>query len=189
MKVVLLCFLIGAFVGFSLSAEGDSSARLLVSKNILNQYVVEGKELTVHYNIFNVGSGPATSVSLADNSFPADEFKVLHGLLSVKWKVIAPGANVSHTLILEPKKSGVFNFTSAQVSYKASEDATDPQTVYSTMPGEGGIMPQQEYDRKHSPHLVDWGLFSLMSLPTILIPFLVWFRSHSKYENFKAKKN
>ena len=28
------------------------------------------------------------------------------------------------------------------------------QTVYSTMPGEGGIMPQQEYDRKHSPHLV-----------------------------------
>lgn len=36
---------------------------------------------------------------------------------------------------------------------------------------------------------VDWGLFSLMSLPTILIPFLVWFRSHSKYENFKAKKN
>ena len=54
---VLLCFLIGAFVGFSLSAEGDSSARLLVSKNILNQYVVEGKELTVHYNIFNVGSG------------------------------------------------------------------------------------------------------------------------------------
>lgn len=103
-------------------------------------------------------------------------------------------------------------------------------------------MAQQEYDRKHSPHLVsfvidrrhtvkanshsyrcifllnfvhsltffciflwlfatcfnqettlflqvDWGLFSLMSLPTILIPFLVWFRSHSKYENFKAKKN
>ena len=40
-----------------------------------------------------------------------------------------------------------------------------------------------------SPLQVDWGLFSLMSLPTILIPFLVWFRSHSKYENFKAKKN
>ena len=33
---------------------------------------------------------PATAVSLTDNSFPADEFKVLHGLLSVKWKAIAP---------------------------------------------------------------------------------------------------
>lgn len=37
------------------------------------------------------------------------------------------GTNVSHTLILEPMRSGVFNFTAAQVSYKASEDATDPQ--------------------------------------------------------------
>ncbi|KAL9988114.1 hypothetical protein ACROYT_G002519 [Oculina patagonica] len=189
MKQLFLCLLLGAFVNCAFGAEGDTSARLLISKNILNQYVVEGKELTVHYSIFNVGSGPATAVSLTDNSFPADEFKVLHGLLSVKWKTIAPGTNVSHTIILEPMKSGVFNFTAAQVSYKPSEDATDPQIAFSTSPGEGGVMGQQEYDRKHSPHLVDWGLFSLMSLPTILIPFLVWFRSHSKYENFKAKKN
>ena len=41
----------------ALSAEGETSARLLISKNILNQYVVEGKELTVHYSIYNVGSG------------------------------------------------------------------------------------------------------------------------------------
>lgn len=189
MEAVFICFVFGSIIGFALSAEGDSNARLLISKNILNQFVVEGKELTVHYSIYNVGSGPATSVLLTDNSFPADQFNVLHGLLSVKWKAIAPGTNVSHTIILEPKRSGVFNFTSAQVSYKASEDATDPQIVFSTLPGEGGIMAQQEYDRKHSPHLVDWGLFSLMSLPTILIPFLVWFRSHSKYENFKVKKN
>jgi len=52
-----LCFLLGAFVSCAFGAEGDSSARLLISKNILNQYVVEGKELTVHYNIYNVGSG------------------------------------------------------------------------------------------------------------------------------------
>lgn len=41
--------------------------------------------------------------------------------------LLISGTNVSHTIILEPKKSGSFNFTSAQVSYKASEDATDPQ--------------------------------------------------------------
>ena len=39
------------------------------------------------------------------------------------------GTNVSHTIILEPKKSGTFNFTSAQVSYKASEDAANPQVI------------------------------------------------------------
>ena len=37
------------------------------------------------------------------------------------------GSNVSHTIILEPLKSGTFNFTAAQVTYKASEDAPDPQ--------------------------------------------------------------
>ncbi len=33
----------------------EDSARLLASKNILNQLLVEGKDLTVEYNIFNVG--------------------------------------------------------------------------------------------------------------------------------------
>ncbi|KAK2566899.1 Translocon-associated protein subunit beta, partial [Acropora cervicornis] len=171
-----LSFIFGSIISCALSAEGDSNARLLISKHILNQFVVEGKELTVHYSIYNVGSGPATSVLLTDNSFPADQFNVLHGLLSVKWKAVAPGTNVSHTIILEPKRSGIFNFTSAQMAF-------------STMPGEGRIMPLLEFERKHSPHLVDWGLFSLMSLPTILIPFLVWFRSHSKYESHKHKRH
>ena len=54
---LFLCLLVGAFIGCALSAEGDSRARLLISKNILNQFVVEGKELTVHYSIYNVGSG------------------------------------------------------------------------------------------------------------------------------------
>lgn len=54
---VFLCFIFGSILGCALSAEGDSNARLLISKHILNQFAVEGKELTVHYNIYNVGSG------------------------------------------------------------------------------------------------------------------------------------
>lgn len=50
---------------------------------------------------------------------------VLDDKLFLDW--LFSGTNVSHTIILEPLRSGVFNFTAAQVSYKASEDATDPQ--------------------------------------------------------------
>ena len=42
------------FVACIASAE-EENARLLASKNILNQLLVEGKDLTVEYTIFNVG--------------------------------------------------------------------------------------------------------------------------------------
>jgi len=178
-----------ALFGLSHCGDGESQARLLVSKNILNQLVVQGKDLTVHYSIYNVGSSAAIGVTLSDESFPSGDFEVVQGLKSAKWRSIAPGTNVSHTLIMRPQKSGMFNFTAAQVTYKPSEDATDLQVAFSSAPGEGGVMSSTEYDRKHSPHLVDWGLFGLMCVPTIVIPLLMWYRSHAKYENFKAKKN
>lgn len=37
-------------------AEEDSEPKVLASKNILNHYLVEGKDLTVEYRIYNVGS-------------------------------------------------------------------------------------------------------------------------------------
>lgn len=56
MKILLaaVLLLLGAFVP-SLGEE-ETDARLLFSKNVLNQYLVEGKDLTVEYRIYNVGS-------------------------------------------------------------------------------------------------------------------------------------
>jgi len=186
-KMLLLALVLCILVGGS-HCDSDSNARLVVAKNVLNQFVVEGKDLTIHYTLYNVGSSPATAVTLAEESFPEDSFQTVHGLTSIKWKSIAPGTNVSHSIILRPLKSGVFNFTSAKVTYKPSEEG-HVQVAYSTAPGEGFIMSNKDYQRKHSPHLVDWGLFSLMCVPTMLVPLMIWYRSHSKYENFKVKKN
>ena len=50
----LLAVLLAATI-FTVSYGDEESARLLASKNILNQLLVEGKDLTVEYVIYNVG--------------------------------------------------------------------------------------------------------------------------------------
>lgn len=37
-------------------AQAEEGARLLASKSLLNRYAVEGRDLTLQYNIYNVGS-------------------------------------------------------------------------------------------------------------------------------------
>ncbi|XP_012945320.2 translocon-associated protein subunit beta [Aplysia californica] len=169
--------------------EEESEARLLVSKNILNQYLVEGKDLTVDYKIFNVGSRVAFDVRLKDSSFPESSFSTVSGNLQVSWERIAPNSNVSHAVILRPLKSGYFNFTSAELSYLLSEDATERTVGYTSFPGEGGIVPEREFDRRFSPHVLDWLVFAFMTLPSLGIPFLLWYSSKSRYDPAKAKRN
>ena len=72
------------------AADSSESAHLLVSKRVLNEYVVEGRDLTVSYAIYNVGSSPATSVSLVEETFSSDDFQIVSGQFSVRWQSIAP---------------------------------------------------------------------------------------------------
>ncbi|KAK1151470.1 translocon-associated protein subunit beta isoform X1 [Acipenser oxyrinchus oxyrinchus] len=170
------------------AARGEEGARLLASKSLLNRYAVEGRDLTLQYNIYNVGSSAGLEVELSDDSFPPEDFGIVSGMLNVKWDRIAPASNVSHTVVLRPLKAGYFNFTSATITYLAQEGG---QVVvgYTSAPGQGGILAQREFDRRFSPHYLDWAAFGVMTLPSIGIPLLLWYSSKRKYDTPKPKKN
>jgi len=166
----------------------EPQARLLVSKNVENNIIVENRDLTIKYDLYNVGSSLVHNVVLLDQTFPPADFESVRGDLSVGWKSIAPGANISHIVVIKPLKAGIFNFTAAQVTYQPTEEA-DGQVTYTTAPGEGGIMTEVDFNRKHSPHLVEWSVFAVMCMPSLAIPFLLWWRSHSKYaDDLKKSK-
>jgi len=159
----------------------EEKSRLLVSKQLLNKFVVESMDVVIKYSVFNVGNVAANNVQLKDGSFGPD-FDVVGGQTEVSLGRIPPQGNVTHTVVVRPLKFGYYNFTAAQVTYTSGEDTKEIQQGWSSEPGEGYIAPFREFDKRFSPHLLDWAAFAIMSVPPLLIPFLLWHSSKAKYE-------
>ena len=49
--------------------DDSEDAKLLVAKNILNNYIVEGLDVTIRYNIYNIGNVYAFFISTSIESF------------------------------------------------------------------------------------------------------------------------
>lgn len=157
-------------------------AKLLIAKHINNKYLVENMDVVVKYTVYNVGNEAALEVAITDNSFPADSFVHVSGELNAKIDRVPPQSNVSHTVIVKPRKFGYFNFTSAEVVYRHREDAPELQVAVSSEPGLAYFISFREFDKKFSSHVIDWAAFAVMTLPCLAIPFGLWFSSKRKYE-------
>jgi len=163
-----------------LSVADDVSAKLLLIKEIEDEIITEGNELTVKYTLFNVGDGPATNVEVADSDFHDSDFEAV-STPDMKFERVDAGSNVSASVVVVPLKSTAnFNFTSAVVQYVAAEGA-EPTFGFSNEVGQRSIISAKEYKRAHASHKIEWFLFCLWCTPSLLLPYLVHLNSKNKY--------
>ncbi|CAH8461792.1 unnamed protein product [Schistosoma rodhaini] len=103
------------------SSDSVDNVRLAVSKEILNEFIFQEKEMTILYTIYNFHeSRAAKDVELFD-IFSETEFTLIHGSPSARWPVVPASSNVTHVIILKPQINGVHNFSSATITYKSTD--------------------------------------------------------------------
>lgn len=163
--------------------EDDNRARLLISKQLLNKYSVQSMDTVIKYSIHNVGNNPAIDIQITDAGYEPDMFQVVAGQVNATFHRIPPQKNVTHIVILRPIKFGMYNFTAAEITYRPSEESDLVQIGYSSSPGEIKIDSFMDYHKKFSSHVCDWLMFGILTLPSLVIPFGLWYKSKVRYEN------
>merc|ERR1711862_144732 len=92
------------FTALASSALGEEGqARILISKQINNKYLVEGMDIVVKYNMYNVGDNAATNVQVADSGFRQEDFDLVAGQTKYKLDRMAPGANGPTLWLSDPR--------------------------------------------------------------------------------------
>lgn len=169
--------------------QSTTNAKLLVDKEILNKYIVEGRDIVVNYHLINIGGSVARDIKIIDDTFPSDRFEIVNGFTSFTIPQVAPGANVTHTVVVKPKSNswGPHRFAPARVEYKLN-DAGQLQLATTSELGEGYVVAARTFDRKFSSQFLDWFIFVILCVPSVLGPYYLWYQSDSKFSNLAAKQ-
>lgn len=192
--IYLSCLLALSFGLFLASSnvscqQTTTNAKLLVDKEILNKYIVEGREVTVNYHLINIGGSVARDIKIIDDTFPSDRFEIVNGFTKFTIPAIKPGHNATHTIVLRPKQNtwGPHKFGAARVEYKLN-DAGQLQLATTSELGDAFVVAARTFDRKFSSQFFDWVVFAILCLPSIAGPYYLWQKSDAKFSTIASKQ-
>jgi len=184
LKRILIVALVAVLAGAL--AEDAGGAHLIVDKKLVSRHAVATQDLAVNYRIYNLGESTAYDIVLEDDSFPKNDFEVTSGLTTSRWEKLAPGSNITHTLVVRPLASGYYDNRPAKISYRQSAKGQQ-QRGYSTTIGYFYVESYSDFAKRNAPHLKEWGIFTLL-VATVTVPFAVQWRSSAANFQSTAKR-
>ncbi|MFS8017540.1 hypothetical protein Hanom_Chr15g01381611 [Helianthus anomalus] len=184
-------------ISSSVIATPDSPFIVAHKKATLNRLKSGAEKVSVSIDLYNQGSAsveleldfvPAYDVSLTDDGWSSDIFKIVSGNTSASWERLDVGAVLSHSFELESNVKTVFYSTPAVITFRAPSK-TALQEAYST-----SILPLEILSEKpkESPLnlakrlLANYG--SLVSVISIVVLFVYLVATPSKSGAAKGSK-
>nr|XP_043606887.1 translocon-associated protein subunit beta-like [Erigeron canadensis] len=172
----------------SVTASSDSPFIVAHKKATLNRLKSGSEKVSVSIDIYNQGSATAYDVSLTDDGWSSEIFKVISGNTSTSWERLDVGAAVSHSFELESNMKTVFYSSPAVVTFRVPTKAA-LQEAYSTP-----LLPLEilsDKPKESALHLVKRLLAkygSLVSVITIVVLFVYLVATPSKSGAAKGSK-
>lgn len=150
---------------------GDRDGAFLVFSRRLSADLVQGLNVSVTYEVHNVGKGEAIAVTLKDNAFPQSRFRVLNGTFKKVWPSIAAGASEFLEVTVMPKRAGELYVNPPALMYKDGEAAR-----ISRLSAEESLVVEDHiaYRRRTDKHRVEWAVYFAALITLVAVPYTVF---------------
>lgn len=146
---------------------------LLAFDKAVSGDLVAGRNVTVTYTVLNVGKHPATDITLRDSSFPASRFLLADGQTArTSWATVSPGETLTHSVTVEPKRSGYLYISPPSLSYI---DQLSGDKHVSKIAGTDSLVVEDllEYRRRTDRHTSTWIIYIVAFVMLGIGPFAV----------------
>jgi len=157
-----------------------ASPRLIAQKLVLEDYIVLDEGASVVHRIFNVGSSSAYDVTLDDKNSEGLG-PVVEGTQTAHWERIPPGGSVVHTFFTAPETEGDIPVGGSLITYRHSP-TSQLAAHFTTAVGRVRVGAVNELAQLTSSRFVEWGIFSIVALAAIAVPFLRYSSLKAQYE-------
>lgn len=131
---------VSTYVVGASSIVGDIPAFVLLRKELAEDVVVKGRNMTVVLSAYNAGGSPAYQVSLSDENWSSDSWEFIEGSMTATTDKVKPGETFTHSFVLRPKFSGEYAHSPASISYAPILDADPPVSGVSSIPSNAEVI-------------------------------------------------